>query len=334
VNLVACGNLRRNITMIRWGIIGLGNIAMRFAKSLSYSSEGKLYAIASKTKEKRDAFYEKYNCEKVHEDYSELLKDEKLDAVYIALPHGVHKYWSIKALRHKKAVLCEKPVGLNSEEMKEIKEEAISNNTFFMEAMKTRFIPLIHDIKEIIRNKEIGEIISIQADFCNHVINIKEGSYLLDKTQGGALLDVGIYPLSFVMSMIDSEVKVVKSKMEINESGVDSYFKAGLTFENGVAGTIEGAFDRNKERTAIIRGTKGYMEIPMYNRPNKVNIYLNESESYTIERELEFDDMYAEIEEVHSCLKALKLQSDYLSLDESIRVMEVMDEIRKIAILN
>lgn len=184
--------------MIRWGIIGLGNIALRFAKSLSYSNEGKLYAIASRTKEKRNEFYDKYNCEKVYENYNELLRDEEVDAVYIALPHGFHKHWSIEALRHKKAVLCEKPVGINSEEMIEIKKEALLNSTFFMEAMKTRFIPIISDIKRMIRNKEIGDITAIEANFCNNVENIKPGSYLLDKEQGGALLDVGIYPLSFV----------------------------------------------------------------------------------------------------------------------------------------
>ncbi|NRT77990.1 Gfo/Idh/MocA family protein [Clostridium beijerinckii] len=314
--------------MIRWGIIGLGNIALRFAKSLSYSNEGKLYAIASRTKEKRDEFYDKYNCEKVYENYNELLRDEEVDAIYIALPHGFHKHWSIEALRHKKAVLCEKPVGINSEEMKEIKKEAVLNNTFFMEAMKTRFIPIISDIKKVIRNKEIGDITAIEANFCNNVENIKPGSYLLDKDQGGALLDVGIYPLSFVMDMIDSEVKSVKSYMDINESGVDSYFKAILSFEDGVIGTVEGAIDRNKERTAIIRGTKGWMEIPMYNRPNKAVVNLNSGKSYTIEKDIEFDDMYAEIKEVHNCLKESKLESDYLTLNESIRVMEVLDRIR------
>ncbi|ALB48200.1 MULTISPECIES: Gfo/Idh/MocA family protein [Clostridium] len=314
--------------MIRWGIIGLGNIALRFAKSLSYSNEGKLYAIASRTKEKRDEFYDKYNCEKVYENYNELLRDEEVDAVYIALPHGFHKHWSIEALKHKKAVLCEKPVGINSEEMKEIKKEAVLNNTFFMEAMKTRFVPIISDIKRMIRNKEIGDITAIEANFCNNVENIKPGSYLLDKDQGGALLDVGIYPLSFVMDMIDSEVKSVKSYMDINESGVDSYFKAILSFEDGVIGTVEGAIDRNKERTAIIRGTKGWMEIPMYNRPNKAVVNLNSGKSYTIEKDIEFDDMYAEIKEVHNCLKESKLESDYLTLNESIRVMEVLDRIR------
>ncbi len=314
--------------MIRWGIIGLGNIALRFAKSLSYSNEGKLYAIASRTKEKRDEFYDKYNCEKVYENYNELLRDEEVDAVYIALPHGFHKHWSIEALRHKKAVLCEKPVGINSEEMKEIKKEAVLNNTFFMEAMKTRFIPIISDIKKVIRNKEIGDITAIEANFCNNVENIKPGSYLLDKDQGGALLDVGIYPLSFVMDMIDSEVKSVKSCMDINESAVDSYFKAILTFEDGVIGTVEGAIDRNKERTAIIRGTKGWMEIPMYNRPNEAVVNLNSGKSYTIEKDIEFDDMYAEIKEVQNCLKESKLESDYLTLNESIRVMEVLDRIR------
>lgn len=320
--------------MIKWGIIGLGNIANRFAKSLSYSNDGELYAIASKTKEKLNVFYEEHKCEKLYEDYDELLKDKDIDAVYIAIPHGLHKYWAIKALKHKKAVLCEKPVGLNAEEMREIKEEVILNNTFFMEAMKTRFISLIHDIKKIIKNKEIGEITEIEANFCNHVTDIKEGSYLLDKIQGGALLDVGVYPLSFVMDMVDSKVKEVKSSMEVNEAGVDSYFKAILTFENGVTGIIEGAFDRNKERTAIIRGTKGYIEIPIYNRPSKATIFINHSESYTIEKELEFDDMYAEIKEVHNCLKSSKLQSEYLSLDESIRVMEILDEIKKVATLN
>ncbi|MDG5855050.1 Gfo/Idh/MocA family protein [Clostridium beijerinckii] len=314
--------------MIRWGIIGLGNIALRFAKSLSYSNEGKLYAIASRTKEKRDEFYDKYNCEKVYENYNELLRDEEVDAVYIALPHGFHKHWSIEALKHKKAVLCEKPVGINSEEMKEIKKEAVLNNTFFMEAMKTRFVPIISDIKRMIRNKEIGDITAIEANFCNNVENIKPGSYLLDKDQGGALLDVGIYPLSFVMDMIDSEVKSVKSYMDINESGVDSYFKAILSFEDGVIGTVEGAIDRNKERTAIIRGTKGWMEIPMYNRPNKAVVNLNSGKSYTIEKDIEFDDMYAEIKEVHNCLKESKLESDHLTLNESIRVMEVLDRIR------
>ncbi|OCB00796.1 Gfo/Idh/MocA family protein [Clostridium beijerinckii] len=314
--------------MIRWGIIGLGNIALRFAKSLSYSNEGKLYAIASRTKEKRHEFYDKYNCEKVYESYNELLRDEEVDAVYIALPHGFHKHWSIEALKHKKAVLCEKPVGINSEEMVEIKKEALLNSTFFMEAMKTRFIPIISDIKKVIRNKEIGDITAIEANFCNNVENIKPGSYLLDKDQGGALLDVGIYPLSFVMDMIDSEVKSVKSYMDINESGVDSYFKAILTFEDGVIGTIEGAIDRNKERTAIIRGTNGWMEIPMYNRPNKAVVNLNSGKSYTIEKDIEFDDMYAEIKEVHNCLEESKLESDYLTLNESIRVMEVLDRIR------
>ncbi|NFI93333.1 Gfo/Idh/MocA family oxidoreductase [Clostridium botulinum] len=316
--------------MIKWGIIGLGNIAIRFANSLSHTNEGKLYAIASKTQEKRDYFCDKYNCNKVYRDYNELLRDDEIDAVYIALPHGLHKYWSIEALRHKKAVLCEKPVGLNSEEMKEIKKEALQNNTFFMEAMKTRFIPLIHDIKEILKSNKLGKIITVEANFCSHVTDIKKGSYLLDKKQGGALLDVGIYPLSFVMDMIASPVEQIKSHMEFNEAGVDSYFKAKLTFENGVIGTIEGAIDRKKERSAIIKGEKGYIEIPIYNRPEKAIIYIDNSKPYIIKKNLEFDDMYGEIKEVHDCLQAQKLESEYLSLNESIRVMEVLDEIKNV----
>lgn len=313
--------------MVRWGIIGLGNIAVRFAKSLEKSHDGYLYGVASRVLEKSKSFSEEYNCKKFYDSYDELLNDENIDVVYIALPHGLHKEWSIKALNKKKAVLCEKPVTLNKDEMIEVKKVAIENKTFFMEAMKTRFLPAIEELKTSLNNNVIGEIKSIEANFCDKA-DVKETSYLFDKTMGGAILDVGIYPLSFVMDIYPTEIREVKTKKTLNEEGIDTSFVSNIIFKDGVQATIEGSFTYTKERKAIIKGTLGQIEVPMCNRPNNFIIKVNGNER-NIERPYKEDDFYSQIQEVNRCLKEELLESPKMTLDESIRVMNILDIIRK-----
>lgn len=312
--------------MIRWGIIGLGNIAVRFAKSLEKSHDGYLYAVASRSLEKSKNFSEEYNCKKFYGSYEQLLDDENIDVVYIALPHGLHKDWSIKALSKKKAVLCEKPVTLNKEEMIEVKKVAVENNTFFMEAMKTRFLPAIEELKSYLNNKVIGEIKSIEANFCDRA-EVKETSYLFDKTMGGAILDVGIYPLSFVMDIHPREIKEVRTMKNINEKGVDTSFISIITFKDGVEAFLEGSFTYTKERLAIIKGTLGEIVVPMCNRPNNFIVNIK-GEVANIEKPYKEDDFYSQIQEVNRCLKEGLLESPKMTLDESIRVMEVLDKIK------
>ena len=138
--------------MVRWGIIGLGNIANRFAKSLEYEKYGKLVAVAGKTENKRMYFKEAYKDVKVYESYDELFNDQDIDAVYIALPHRFHAKWSIRGLNKGKAILCEKPSTLNSSELDGILKCAKRNKTFYMEAMKTPFVPMFDLIKEFSMN--------------------------------------------------------------------------------------------------------------------------------------------------------------------------------------
>lgn len=136
--------------MVKWGIIGLGNIAARFAKSLQKSNEGILYAVASRNSNKSKKFATNFNAKKAYDNYEDLLNDANIDVVYIALPHDLHKEWAVNSLKKKKGVLCEKPVALCAKEMIEIQKAAIENKAFFMEAMKTRFLPAMEELKKVI----------------------------------------------------------------------------------------------------------------------------------------------------------------------------------------
>lgn len=316
---------------MNWGIIGLGNIAKRFATSLIKNEDAYLYAVASYTEEKRDYFKKTYAPEVVYNDYESLLNDYKVEAVYIALPHAMHKEYIIKALEKKIAVLCEKPATMNAEDLIEIKKIAKENKTFFMEAIKTRFCPLIDDIKHAINEEKIiGDITTISANFNSDVGEVVEGRYYIDPTQGGALYDVGIYPVNFVIDMLGNEIVEIKSTMKsFKNYQTDDYFSAKLTFESGVVACVEGAMDRNEPKVAIIQGTKGKIVVPVYYRPESYHVELNDGISYTVEKTLEIDDMQGEIQEVQNCFDQLKMESERLTIDESIKMIQITDQIRK-----
>ena len=170
--------------MIRWGIIGAGNIAKRFVNSLNNSENGKLYAIASYTKANRDYYLENFNDVKAYDNYVSLLEDENVDAVYVATRHNDHYTWVKEALLHKKAVLCEKPATLHQYQTKELCELAKKMNVFFLEGIKTRFVPLVYDIKKALDDGVIGDILRVETCFA-YDTPYKEGSYLFDNIQGG-----------------------------------------------------------------------------------------------------------------------------------------------------
>lgn len=320
--------------MIRWGVIGLGNIAKRFASSLMQIEEGQLYAAASYTKEKREQFNELFHPEVIYDTYEELLKDPNIDAVYIALPHALHKEYSIKALQGKKAVLCEKPAALHSEELKEIIRVAQENDVFYMEAIKSRFIPLMEDIKTLLENKAIGDVLSLKANF-DFLLpkQLPTKSYYIDDVQGGALFDVGTYLVNIVVDLFGKDITTISSTMKPYLTyAVDGFFEAKLTYGNGMVATIEGAFDRNSDKAAIIEGTKGSIILPRFYRCEEAIIKLNDGGSDTIKKPLVIDDMAGEIKEVHKCLLLGKKESSRLSFSDSLFMMKLLDCIRRDAV--
>lgn len=319
--------------MVRWGIIGLGNIAKRFAKSLEYEKDGKLVAVAGKTEDKRIYFKETYTDITVYDSYDKLFNDPEIDAVYIALPHRFHAKWSIRGLNKKKAILCEKPSAINLCELDRVLKCAKRNKTFYMEAVKTPFAPMFDVIKDVLKNGVIGEIKSIDAGFCS---NQKEdrNSYLYNEEDGGAVLDVSSYPIAFVLEILDNKnilsIKKKTKKKKFNEAKIDVHFKASLNFEGGIIANIEGGIDGEKERTAIIEGTLGKMYIPIFNRPESYKVILNDGREYEEKLSLINDDMYGEIHEVHKCLKAGKIESDIFTWNKSIEILKIIDHIRDV----
>jgi len=312
--------------MIHWGIIGLGNIAKRFAEGLKYSDVGCLYAGASHNDEKRKYFAEKYHI-KTYERYEDLLNDENVDVVYIAVPHGLHYQWTKKALNQNKAVLCEKPVTLSLEQLDELIELSHQKQTFFMEAMKTRFIPMTKQIQKLIDNQVLGDILRIETSFCNHV-SYQENSYLYDFKQGGVLFDCGIYNIATILQFIDSKVEDIKVQY-IKKYDVDVDDEIEIKFHSGQTARIECSMIKSKEKTMKIYGTKGVLTCSPFYRPQAALVEFNNGESFSGTLPYEHDDFFSEIEEVHRCLGYIQIESPLMSHKHSRKCIELMLKIKE-----
>lgn len=313
--------------MIKWGILGAGNIAHRFAASLQHLDNCELCAISGRSQEKVSAFAETYSCQKAYLDYDELLQDPDIDAIYLSLPHGLHCEWAIKALSAHKAVLCEKPATLNAEQMREIKKCALEHGVLFMEAMKTRFTPIYRQTKELVAEGVIGELNSINASLCVALPQEYYGkTYHTDPTQGGCLWDSGIYCASWLEDYTTGEVQLEKVNTNLYQ-GIDLYVNAALRIGEMKA-SLETAFDRNKAKTVILRGTKGWIEIPDLHRPIKAVVYEEGKDCREIVIEYVHDDFYGEIHHFCDCLLLGKMESDIMPLDASVRCAEILDTIR------
>lgn len=310
---------------MRFGIIGFGRIARKFCTSITFSDGNEVIAIASKSVSSEDEYIKQHPTVTIYHDYDALLKDENVDAVYVALPHKYHYEWIIKALENKKAVLSEKPAVLKSSEMKHIKEVAVKNNTFFLEALKTKmnesFLRLIEDLPLI------GELKTIEANFCFDASPLKGKSYLFEPDQGGALNDVGSYLLGYVMKLVNQPVKDVHVKAKIVDE-IDEHFNADIIFENDVVASIEGAIDENKIRYALITGTKGSIMVPMFNRMIDYTITLNDGTEIKRHYPIVGDDMTYQINVCSESTKNGKVESELHTLDEMIAIVEVTEKIR------
>ena len=185
------------------GVIGYGNIAKRFAQSIKHTKNGKVSAIGSKSLARDTAFQTRHPEIQVYETYDALLADPTIEGIYIALPHAFHKEWALKALALNIPVLCEKPAVLTVADMDEIIDAATAHETLFVEAFKTKYNTGFQQLKQAMNT--LGQINRIEASFCSDVMPARnDHSYLFQKGQGGALNDVGSYPIGFVLALVDA----------------------------------------------------------------------------------------------------------------------------------
>jgi dihydrodiol dehydrogenase / D-xylose 1-dehydrogenase (NADP) len=317
-----------NEKIIKWGILGTGGIASAFARDLEFAKDTEKTAVGSRTKESAEKFAEEHGVSRAYGSYDELVADHDVDAIYIATPHSFHKENVLACLRAGKAVLCEKPFTINSGELEEIIQFARDRKLFLMEAMWTRFLPPIVKVREWIDSGEIGEVLLVKADFGFRAPWNPEGRLLNPALGGGALLDVGIYPVTFASMIFGTKPEKILSTAHIGETGVDEQFSILLNYPAGKTATLNGAFRVDLTNEAYILGTEGHIRIPSFHSAKTALLYKNGEETEAFKDDRKSAGYAFEIEEVGRCLNEGLLESPVVPLNESLEIMKLMDEIR------
>ena len=285
--------------------------------------------MASRNVERAKKFAEEFGANKAYGSYEELFESQNIDVVYIATPHVFHKDLAIQAMKSGKNVLCEKPMGVNSSEVREMFETAKENDVFLMEALWSRFHPSLQDIKAKIDSGAIGEIKYINADFAFYAMDRDENSRLLNpKLAGGSLLDIGIYPV-FLSYLLLGMPKNILANAIIQANGLET--QVTMTFiYNGAQAVLASGFTHTSRMSAEIAGESGNFYIdPRWHEADGYNSEIDgKKEKFNMPK---VGNGYAhEIEEVHKCLLAGKKESELWSLTDSKNLIQLLDEIRSI----
>jgi predicted dehydrogenase len=315
---------------IRWGILGCGKIANKFATDLKLVSDAELAAIASRDRIKSDAFRESYNPALCFDNYEGLVSSPEVDVIYIATPHGFHYEHAMMCLLHKKAVLCEKAFAINANQAKEMISVARQQKVFLMEAFWTKFLPQYEKVMNIIQSGEIGEVKLIQADFGFRAPE-PLAQRLYDVTLGGgSLLDIGIYPVFLAQAILGKPV-AVQAMMTPYASGADEQCAITLKFENGALAVLSSTFAADTPVEALIAGTKGRIHLRnrFHNAISTIEIIIgrNDPETINVIREEGYGYQF-EARHVNECLQRGIIESPVMRHADSLLLMETLDKIR------
>lgn len=307
---------------VKWGILGYARIAkLSVIPGIRAAANSELYAIASSDAEKRKECQELFSCEKIYEQYDQLLEDPEVQAVYIPLPNSMHKSWAIKAMKKGKHVLCEKPIALNAKECQEMIQVAEEQQVLLMEAFMYRYTDRVKKINEILSSEEIGEIKFINSVF-RFLLNRPNTIKVNPELGGGSLYDVGCYPVNFV-GMIMKQVPESCVTETVMDNGVDMIFSAVMKYANGVLATIHSGFNAFNQMNSEIIGTKGRIEITdtFLGHEGVIKVV---TEAGTREVRVEESNRYTlEITDFADAI--LTQRQPLLSLEESHQNMQVMD---------
>ncbi len=312
---------------VRWGIIGLGGIAHKFAADMQRSETAILYGVASRSIEKATAFAQMYNAEKAFDSYEALVHNDEIDIVYIATPHTFHFENTMLCLQHDKAVLCEKPLGINLTQVQTMMQEAQSRNLFLMEAIWTRFMPSYQKVLQLVNENAIGTIVSIRADFGLRTTVNPEGRLYNKKLGGGSLLDIGIYPifLSLLLLGMPSEIKAMA---RMTDTDVDSFCSMLFDYEHNAKAVLESTFEVDTPTEAYIYGTEGLIKLHRsFHHANTVTLYKNETET-VFELPHTGIGYIHEIEAVNANVLNGDTENSMLPLAFSEQLMTIIDQVK------
>lgn len=309
---------------IKWAILGPGTIAADFAGAIN-EVNGSIYAVGSRRLEKAEEFAKKHNVEKAYGNYEEMLKDEKIDVVYISTPHSNHYEYIIKSLKNNKHVFCEKAITVNGDQLKEIVELAESKNLIVAEAMTIYHMPLYKKLNDMIKDGDLGKLKMIQVSFGSCKENDSTNRFFNKNLAGGALLDIGTYALSFTRYFLSSKPEEVLTTVKKFETGVDE--QSGIILKNAEdeMAVITLTMRAKMPKRGIIACENGFITVDDFPRANKATITYLDGRIENIEAGDGMKALIYEVEEMNNCIKN-KEKADALNL--SIDVMDIMDEVR------
>ncbi len=313
---------------IRWGIVGPGSIARKFASDLKLVEDAEISAVGSRTIENAQKFANEFGVEHVFGSYDELFESDTVDVVYIATPHNFHKNLAIQAMSHGIHVLCEKPMGIDKSEVMEMIALAKKNKVFLMEALWSRFNPSIRKVKALIDEGTIGDVSYLHADFAFYALNRDIDSRLLNPNlASGSLLDIGIYPI-FLAYLILGMPKEISAHSNFHKNGTELQTSMIFQYSDAQAVLYSGLVSTSKME-AEISGTDGILFLePRWHEAHGCSLVKNET-TENFKFPLQGNGYVYEIREVHKCLKAKMLESDLWSHQNSLDLITLLDTVRQ-----
>ena len=313
---------------IKWGILGLGGIARQFARGLQVCPDAELVAVASRTQEGADRFGAEFGVARRYGSYADMAQAPDIDVIYIATPHPLHAANTILCLQAGKAVLCEKPFTMNAAQAQTVIDLARREQKFLMEAMWTRFLPVLVKVRDLLAAGAIGEPCMLQADFGFRVSFDPRGRLFAPELGGGALLDLGIYVVSLA-SMLFGTPDRTTGLTQLGESGVDEHSALILSYPGGQLANLAISLRTTTPQTATIMGTEGMIHIPApWWKPTQLHLIAPGNTAEIIDLPFEGNGYNYEAEEVMRCLRAGELESKTMPLDETLAIMQTLDRIR------
>lgn len=312
----------------KWGILGTGGIARAFARDLTFLNNHIVAAVGSRTQEKAEEFAIEFPGCTAHGSYEKLVTNPEIDAIYVATPHPMHFTNTILALKAGKPVLCEKPFSINASQARAMVEASIENNVALLEAMWMRFLPHIHQVRKIITSGVLGDIISVTADHGQRLADQGIARLVEPSLAGGALLDLGIYPVSFAHMVLGVPEKVQASAV-MTDKGVDASTSILFTYASGAQAILTTTMIAQTPCRAVVSGVNGWLEIDrtFYN-PTTMRVHLYDGTTTEYPSNYQGHGLREQAIEFANIVSTGKFESEYLTHKHTLEIMELMDLIR------
>ena len=314
--------------VVRFGVLGTGHIASRFTDDLTRSPSCEVVAIGSRTLERATEFRAEHSIARAHGSYEELVADPDVDVVYVAVPHPGHRDAAMLALEAGKSVLVEKPFAMDLTQTREIVDTARSNRLFCMEAMWTRFLPQFRAIQQLLDDERLGELKTVIAEFGVYFEKDSTSRLYDPMLGGGALLDLGIYPVSLAHFVFGAPQEVM-ALSDPTFTGVDEQTSILLHYDGGGQAMLTASLGVELPNRAVIAGEKARIEIARrWHQPSSFTLTERGGAPEVHEYHDAGNGLRYQAEEVARCLRAGETESPILPLESTLQVMATMDEIR------